>query len=341
MNAYTYELNNFLTENAYGMAGNILNESAQINLTDAVLTKMFELTIGKYNKIDFSSIERSRGDVTKTKFYKNLNECIDTLIDIHSTTNKIPGIVIVSEALNNMLTLKNTFEYNFRIKNNVAIMIYNSIYYAIMEATSYIIAVSIDVSKEDPAYKVYELDNKNMCLINSLEAFNKCVADGSLLKFMKEASDKSTLNESIADIAVDIAYNKIGSFITNHNVKKAAIGAGIIISLLYVGSKIIPIIREIVYWIFKARQKISDAAKIQAEFLELNIQELKNVDGNAPIGKSFGRTITADTIIKKQTSRMKMFNAIAKKFALDSDIASRDQKIDLKQDKVDVSDIVI
>lgn len=356
-NLQKLELSRFISENSYGYTSNLMNESAQSNLSDAVLGKMFELTVGKYNKIDFSEIERSRGDVTKIRYYKNLNECINTLIDIHAVTNKIPSILIVSDALNNLVTLKNTFEYNFRIKNNAAIMIYNSIMYAIMMATSYIIAVSIDISKEETAHgansvKVYQMDDKSLCLIHSLAAFNASVADNTLNKFLKESANKNqeVQTESVVDAGLKIAkvaLNNAEKFGFDRS-KVAKVGKGVAVAgltlfALYLGTRIIPIIREIVYWVFRSRQKISDAAALQAKFLELNIESLEQMDPNAIVGRTKIRHkgITSEKLITKQTKWVHMFNSISEKFALDADKSSRDSKIDIKQDKVDVSDVII
>lgn len=347
-NMQKLEIARFITENAYNVPGNALMESVQANVTDVVLSKMFELTIGKYNKIDFSEIERSRGDVTKTKFYNNLNECINTLIDIHTVTNKIPSILIVSDALNNLRSMKNILEYNFRIKNNCAIMIYNTIYYAIMEATSYIIAASIDISKEETGnvvgINIHELDTKAFILINSLTSFNKCVADNSIIKFLKHTEEESSVqNESaIADATIGI----ITDFIRNNKTKlaKGTMIGGAVLAVLYLGTHIIPIIREIVYWIYRARHKISEDAAMQAEFLELNIESLQHMDPNAIVGRTKilrRKKITAEKLISRQTKHANRFRAIANKFALDSDKTSRDAKIDVKSDKVDVSAVVI
>lgn len=340
-----FELAKFISDNAYNINGNTLNEAVQANMADAVLFKMFEMTIGKYNKIDFGDIERSRGNVTKTKFYKNLNECINTLIDIHTVTDKIPSILIVSDALANLLAMKNTFEYNFRIKNNCAIMVYNSIYYAIMEATSYIIATSIDFAKSEndstfDNVTIHGFDSKCSCLINALSAFNKCVADNSIMKFLKESAESSskleTQTESVGSKVADVVLG----FVTNNkdSIKKYGAIAATAIFSIYVASNIIPIIREIIYWIFKARHKISEAAALQAKFLELNIESLEHLDKNAVIGR---RKITTDKLITRQTRYAKMFRSIANKFALDSDKSDRDAKLDIKQDKVDVSNVVI
>lgn len=362
-NLQKLELSRFISENAYGYT-NTISESAQTNLSDAVLSKMFELTVGKYNKIDFSEIERSRGDVTKIRYYKNLNECINTLVDIHAVTNKIPSILIVSDALNNLLSMKNTFEYNFRIKNNVAIMIYNSVMYAIMMATSYIIAASIDIAKEETTkgantVKVYQMDDKALCLIHALASFNASIADNSLNKFLKEAiNNQEVQTESIGGVigkGIKSAINatsgpiiqgatKIG--IPQNIAAKASKGiavAGLTLFALYLGSRIVPFIREIVYWIFRARQKISDAAALQAKFLELNIESLENTDPHAIVGRTkfLHKGITSEKLITRQTKWIHMFNSIANKFALDADKTSRDSKMDIKQDKVDVSDVII
>ena len=346
-NMQKLEIAKFLSDNAYNIPGNTLMENVQANVTDAVLAKMFELTIGKYNKLDFSDIERSRGDVTKTKFYMNLNECISTLVDIHTVTDKIPSVLIVSDALNNLRSLKNTFEYNFRIKNNCAIMIYNTIYYAIMEATSYIIAASIDISKEESGnvigINIHQLDSKAFTLINSLVSFNKCVADNTLLKFMKQSADEVQVqNESIV---TDVTMKVVTDFIRNNKktIGKVALIGSAIFGTLYLGAHIIPMIREIIYWIYKARNKISEAAAMQAEFLELNIESLQHMDPNATIGRSkiLRKKITTEKLISRQTKHANRFRSIADKFALESDKATRDAKLEIKGDKVDASAIVI
>lgn len=355
------ELSRFVSENSFGYTDNLLSEAVQTNISDAVLSKMFELTIGKYNKIDFSEIEKSRGDVTKIKYYKNLRECINTLIDIHEVTNKIPAIIVVSDALNNLYSMKNTFEYNFRIKNNAAIMIYNSIMYAIMMSTSYIIAASIDISKTETVsgantVNVYNMDPKSLCLIKSLNSFNACVADGSLLKFVKEAAEqKNVQSESIDVITEDssllaglakkagtAAIEHLPEYVKKHPAKTAGFFT-LGVFAVYLGVRIVPIIREIVYWIYKSRQKISDAAALQAKFMELNIESLEGMDPNAIAGRTkiMHRPITSEQLITKQNKWVDRFNRISEKFALDSDKASRDAKIDINKDKVDVSDIVI
>lgn len=330
----------FLNENAMNINHNVLNESVQGNLSDAVLGKMFELTVGKYSKIDFSDIERSRGDITKIKYYTNLRECIDILLDIHSVSNKIPGILAVSMALSNMLNLKKPFEHAFRTKNNVAVIVYNTVMYSIMEATSYLIATSVDFAKNDSdtefTVNIYT-DSKQHMLIEQLVKFNKTIDDGSLLKFIKETENitPDSLHEStVANTLIDKGITKAIELGTkawsNKGVRtgiKVAAASG---AIIWVACNIVPFIREMIYWIYKTRQKIADAAEIQAEFLETNIEILKSQDSE-----------NNQKIISKQEKHIKRFKTIAKTFSLESDKAQRDAKKEISDDKVDVSNIVI
>ena len=330
----------FLNENAMGTHHNVLEESVQNGLSDAVLGKMFELTVGKYSKIDFSDIERSRGDITKIKYYANLRECIDILLDIHSVSDKIPGVLAVSVALSNMLNLKKAFEHAFRTKNNVAIIVYNTVMYSIMEATSYLIATSVDFVKSNSdtefTVNVYT-DSKQHMLIEQLVKFNKTVDDGSLIKFIKESENitpdslhESTISGALIDKGLGKAFETVGNLASKKSVQtgaKIAVGTA---AVIWVACNIVPFIREMIYWIYRTRQKISDAAKLQAEFLETNIEILRsqNSDNN-------------QKIISRQERHIKNFKSIAKVFSLESDKAQRDAKKEISDDKVDVSNIVI
>ena len=109
---------------------------------------------------------------------------------------------------------------------------------------------------------------------------------------------------------------------------KGAIAVASATALIVLASNIVPFVREIIYWIFRTKAKISNAADLQAEFLQLNIEILKENDGN-------------EKIIAKQEKWLKRFQNIAKAFALESDKAQKDAKKDMDSDKVDVSAIVI
>lgn len=311
-----YDLLNVINENVT-TSFYTTNESVQIEVAEKVLDKIFSISIGKYNKVNFSEIERSRGDITKIKFYKNLTECISTLKEIDAVTHKLNDIYIVEKSLNNLISLKPDFEKSFRIKNNCGIMIFNLIAYSIMEATSYIIASSINFVK-DQEIIISNVDS-NKILIDSLIRFNELAENGTIYKFISE-SEKEILNESIA--------STITSFMGNGLVRKA-VGVGVLsVAFILILKSIVPLVRNTIYYIYKIRHTISETAEIQANMLELNICILKNNNAD-PV------------IIAKQEKWVERFKKYADKFALDSEKSKRDSDIDIKSDKIDIDSLVI
>ena len=293
------------------------NEAVQVEVAEKVLDKIFSISIGKYNKVNFSEIERCRGDITKIKFYKNLIECISTLKEIDSVTHNLKDIYIVEKSLNNLISLKREFEKSFRIKNNCGIMIFNLISYSIMECVSYIIASSINFVTEQEI--TISNVNADKILISSLIKFNELAENGTIYKFISE-SEKEILNESIA--------GTLTSFMKN-NLAGKVVGVTVIsFALLMVLKSIVPLIRNIIYYIYKMRHDISETAEVQANLLELNIRILKNDNADPKI-------------IAKQEKWVERFKKCADKFALDSEKAKRDSDIDKKKDKVDINSLVI
>lgn len=312
----------FIMENAEDVVVDIMNEGPQVAVTDAVLDKMFQLTISKYNKLNFNDIETTRGDITRFRYYKDLNNCIEKLMDIQNTTNKIPEIVTIYTAFHNIIDMKNIFNYNFRIKNNCAIMIYNTMVYIIMEAVSYTLAASIYFVNQDNVSVLEINETKSTALVDILNKFNNMIADGSVMKFIEKANDANSLNEaSLYDVG-----NIVKDFIINN--KKTLTTAAIIAGILVTAVNIIPLLREAVYWLFKVRHSISEAARIQSEFFKLNIEKLSKNDGT-------------EIIVSKQEKYVKFFEKIAKTFAIDGDKATRDSKQEIASTKINVSNIVV
>lgn len=288
-----------------------LTESLQPRVANEIMDKLFVLTIGKYNKIDFSDISRSNGNITRLKFYKNLIESIKTLIEINNVTHNLNAVLTINKAIENVIKLKSSFEKSFRIKNNCGIMIYNLVCYSIMEATSYLIASAIDFVSENNVEEVKIYEGKELVLVDSLRKFNECAENGTIFKFISKAEEdmksvKST-NEVVSPLALTIMISA---------------------SVIIIAAAAIPFLREMAYQIYRTRHKISDSAEIQAALLECNIEMLKTKDGMTKV-------------IARQEKWVKRFRSIAAKFALDSDKAKRDATMDMEKDKIEMNNIVL
>ena len=294
-----------------------MNESVKEEVASTVLDKIFVLTIGKYNKIDFREVEASKGDVTRMKYYKNLNECISSLYKMYNDPqNKetaLEDILVIKAALDNVIALKNNFMQSFKIKNNCGIMMYNLTVFSIMEATSYLIASAMNVVKEGDLDVIKFYDSRDNLLVSQLAKFNECAENGSIYKFIASAENSNkyrSQNESIIDPKTIAKFAIIGTLAI------AALGA------------IIPFIREMAYTLYRTNHNISDAAEVQAIMLESNIQRLEMNNGDSKV-------------IARQKKWVDRFRRISNKFALDTDRARRNAKQDIKNDKVDMNNIVL
>ena len=263
---FTYEeqieVNRFLNENCNGDLRKdiVLNEDTQIATTAGTLNKILDLTISRYKKIDFTDIERSRGDAKECKFYKNLNESIDILCKLDDTTHKLPGAKIVRNTLDNLIALKEDFTRAFRMKNDMGILIYNTMYYTLMEGTSYLIAASVDYSVEGKQVRprIYEVNCRDVVILNNLSKFNSLVGDKTVAKFIKSTEPK-TLEDSTAslnEVTFGDALKKFFDFASdvkadnNAALKKTLAGAGVVVTvaaILYLAIKIVPIIKICIY----------------------------------------------------------------------------------------------
>lgn len=299
-----------------------LNESVKTKITDTVLEKIFESIIAKYNKIDFGDIPRTRGNITRFRYYNNLYECIKTLLEISENVDYFPEANILSEALSNIIMLKGLFEEGFKKNNAYSIMMYNVLVMSIFESTSIMISTIIDFI-QDVEYSEVTItkyrESKKAIYLDSLEKFNATVKDGSFQKYLSKSMEASSLNESIT----------VASIITAIAAKKAiVIGAASVLLALWVATKIVPIVRELVYLIYNAKQGISDIAKVQASFLETNVEILRNKDYD-------------EKVISKQQKAVAVLKNISRKFAVVYDKAERDTNVEIAKDKYDVGELAI
>ena len=325
------DMANFINENAININYNVMNESTQLSMSDKILDRMFSMLVTKYNKVDFTDIEKTKGNIERFKYFNSLQECINTLCKISEAGEVIPDAITLSNTLSNLRALSSQFEHGFKTQNAYTMMIYNIIGYALFEATSYTLAGSIEFVKNGQEYNVEALNlntSKKCILISSLEKFNKSAEDGTVTKYMKksEEADKKSevMNESAvpAILALLSGASKLGA------VGAVASWVTLAVGLLWLGAHIIPLLRELVYLFYRTKHSISETAKIQADFLLANIEVLKNNNGDAKV-------------IAKQIRVVEQLRNVSRKFALDYDKSDRDAKIDIKEDVIDVDDLVI
>ena len=173
----------------------------------ALTSKLYEKILEKYDKIDFSTISRSRGDITKIEKYDSLKECISIIQDLVKAYNEdTKPIDTVSDAMANLMKRTNMFKKGFTFGSPVIIMTYNTVAMAIVESVSFMIATCVEYIKV-PGQETFQMaldtvaynNTKQNLLFESLVTFNEGCATGEFDKAMETCISQSKVRREAAE----------------------------------------------------------------------------------------------------------------------------------------------
>lgn len=182
-----------------------INESDQQNqLLTALAGALYEKIVDKCDKIDFGSIPRSRGDITKIDGYNNTVECINILRRLVVEYKEDPSIVDIElTALDNVRSLRPVFMKAFANNASFGMMYYNIITASIQHSVSFLISVAIQFVKDPDTKNINKAldkaaykDAESNLLLESLAQFNKAFASGQVEKILRD-SISGGVNESV------------------------------------------------------------------------------------------------------------------------------------------------
>ena len=208
-------------------------------------------TILERKDCDFWDIPSSKGDIEKCKYYKSTAECLDILSEL-MLKNEIPttDVDIIKEAIGNVKRYKSTFQSAFDLKQDYLILVYNTIVMAIIDGTSMVIAEYMNylVGPEQSRYDSVRSRNdksRGRISLDNLQRFNNEVKVGHFDTMTNYMLDSQRKNFAGTGIVI----------------------AGVVIVAI---CSIVPITRELIYFYYSSRVKLSDYLSLQADFLELN-----------------------------------------------------------------------
>lgn len=286
-----------------------LDESEKINITDKMVAALYKSAMNKYNGIDFEFIPDAKGDITKLKNYNTLIQSIDTLKNIQSQFKvKLNELQIIEESIRILQAYKKEFclcfiqdkQFGQAIFNTVTMGIIYGVDMCINATVSFITTPNSDLKNSMSIQRKYKSESN--ILFDNLQKINDAANSGKL----KDLFDK-LLNKN----------NLLGGVTASTVIGIAAL------SLIGVAVLVIAI-RELIYFFFNTRLRLSDYFKKQAKFLELNITELKSV--NAP------QTIAnKDEVIKKQQKKVDQLLKLADKFEMEFVKQQRDAEKELSK----------
>lgn len=332
------------------------SDNNQNQMLVALTSKLYDLITAKADKIDFSSISRSRGDITKIENYEKLVECIDVIRNIViSYKEDTRPVDVVSIAIENLKTRVNMFKKAFVIGSSLPMLTYNTIGLSIVYSVSFLISTCIEYIKEPGAetFKMaldtvaYNKTDSNL-LFTNLESFNEGCKSGDFDKAMELVISQSKIKRESTEIEVQpdapfltpeqIQNNTVlhdedddsddskvnvseglgaqaAIFAWKHKAAIAAVGYLATRGLIFLAKYAIPMLRNLVYFIFSTKQKISDFWAVQADMLEMNAYQLQ-----------YSETMDVDkkkSIIEKQLKIANKWKARANKWSVDYTISKK------------------
>lgn len=271
----------------------IVNEATQVRITDEVMGEMFKFVSEKYTSLDFSEIEKSNGDITKFKYYSLLQDNLKLLNSIYVAHDS----KVYSEYVNKMENIiayleshSKDINYLYAKRNGIMQMFYVSTVAALMYGVSALISMTIqfvtDSETADINVFVEEIPNPQKYIhLKNIDTAYLLITDGTIDKLGSEymKSAKANLNEAVA---IPIALGA------------PAIAVLSIPVIIYLSTKIIPFIREVIYSIYFTRVKWENVLEIQVSLIKTNIESLES-------GRGSKRVIATQKNIVKKLEKLK------------------------------------
>lgn len=205
-----------------------LEDAEQTQLLAALSSALYDKIMEKVDDVDFGTIPRSRGDITKVEGFENTMECLNIIRRMVMEYKENPEIVnTVLTAVENIRSRKTVFAKAFALNASFPIMLYNLIVLSIEQSVSFLIATCIQYIK-DPASqslnaaldKVAYNNTRDNLLYEQLYEFNKACSqkefDDTLYNMLKNTKFNESFGEfddtgaGVNSIVINVGKTSVG-----------------------------------------------------------------------------------------------------------------------------------
>lgn len=275
-----------------------ITEEAAVHIDNAMVSKLYDSALNKKH-VNFGKIPDSKGKIVDFEGYGTM---VETIGIIRSLSKNCPELEILQSTIDNIVGLSQQFELGFKLKKEFVIMTYNSLVMSCVIGTSELISAYVDFVKSPDAVELTfntSKDSPSQLVFKNLANFNTSVKRGEFAKVI------NTVNKGDKE-----SFMGAG----------ALLPIGIISGLLL----IVPIIRELIFYFYATRMKLSDYLKLQSEFLEFNRIAVEN-----------NKSMTVDKrkkIVKKQAKIADDLRKMSDKIRVDSQSAERQAVVEIKKE---------
>lgn len=298
-----------------------INEADQNQVLSALTSKLYDHIVDRVDDIDFGDIPSTKGDITKLDRYQKLVDCVSVMRQLlEEYKQDVKPIGIIEKAIENVAQRKELFEKAFRYQVELPMITYSTIVLSIISSTSFLVSTCIEFIKipsQDEFSvildKVALTKSKSNLLFNNLEKFNT-------------ACDKGQIDNCLEVIIKNNMKNLTG-------VEVGFVVGGVAMAGLLLN--IIPILRELIFFFYYSRTRVSDYFDIQADLLQMNAY---NVQSNETMKKS-----EREKIAKKQLKIAELFRKMSNKIAVntkESEVKATKDIVQANKEKARTTDLM-
>ena len=289
------------------------NEAKRQENIENIVGRLYTHIKNDVTGIDFGTIPRSKGIITKIDNYNGLVDCINSIHDLVKSYNQpTKSVDELTTAINNIKNRERVFTKAFTLNIEFPIMLYNMTVTAIVSATSLLMSSSVEFIKNGhdsfttSLDKVGYIKSKDHLMIEYVSQFNRNCANGTIDKLVNSCIKNNITNTNESTIVDDqnvksinednIFFDKEGKPKIATTVVAAVMGGGAkyiapalmsspigIFITAVIGAGITAVLflflfRKVAFFVLKTRMDISDWFEIQANYLQINAENLKYRD---------------------------------------------------------------
>lgn len=180
-----------------------LDEDDKSAVATALASALYDKIVKRVDDIDFGTIPKSMGDITKIDRYDNTVECLDIIkklvIEYKESTDTVDTVI---NAIENIKSRKATFMKGFATKTDLISTTYNLIVLSIEHSVSFLISICIEYIKNSDSKTIdmaldkvaYSNAHDNL-LFEQLIAFNSSCGSGELDSCFTELFNSKPVKE--------------------------------------------------------------------------------------------------------------------------------------------------
>ena len=286
-----------------------LNETEQNTLLVSLTNKLYQMIVAKVSSIDYGDIPNTKGNIRTLPKYKQMRECIEVLhnIFVQYKENTEP-VDAIDNALSNLENYSDLFTASYGGDIKLGIMTYETAALGVVSSLGFMISVCIEYIKDPKKQGLSIVLNKT-----GVAKVKEHLVYENLLKF-NEACSNGDLEKALRPLI----KNKISNF-TPMSFIHGALAVGVI------AVAILPFLKQMTYYFYSTRVRVSTYFDAQADLLEMNANELKT---NTVINTETDK----NTVISRQLKIADLFHKIADKIGIDSKEAEIKATKDIKAD---------